>query len=86
MEAQFKDKLGQLHAGEKKSVLIPKDEYFTLIDEVKEAEKVTGTSKTWRQYYILKRYQISSTFVPRDYLLTRTSQRFQILDSVGQYS
>ena len=58
MEAQFKEKLVQLHTGENKSVLIPKDEYFTLVDEVKEAEKVTGTSKTWRQYYILKRYQI----------------------------
>jgi len=58
MEAQFKEKLVQLHTGEKKSVLIPKDEYFTLVDEVKEADKVTATSKTWRQYYILKRYQI----------------------------
>jgi hypothetical protein len=58
MESQFKERLVHLHTGDKKSVLIPKDEYFTLVDEVKEAEKETGTSKTWRQYYLLKRYQI----------------------------
>jgi hypothetical protein len=58
MEAQFKEKLLQFHMSEKKSVLISKDEYFALVEELKEAAKVTGTSKTWRQYYILKRYQI----------------------------
>src|ERR1700733_8358468 len=58
IETQFKETLLQLHTGEKKSVLIPKEEYFTLVDEMKEAEKVTGAFKTWRQYYILKRYQI----------------------------
>src|ERR1700733_14542578 len=58
IETQFKEKLLQLHTGENKFVLIPKEEYFTLVDEVKEAKKVTETSKTWRQYYILKRYQI----------------------------
>ena len=39
-------------------MLILKDEYFSLVEEVKEAANMTGTSKTWRQYYILKRYQI----------------------------
>lgn len=58
MEEQFKQKLAQLHTDEKKSVLISKNEYFNLVDEVKEAASVAGTSKTWRQYYILKRYQI----------------------------
>src|SRR6185436_20945030 len=38
--------------------MISKDEYFNFVDEVKEAANVVGTSKTWRQYYILKRYQI----------------------------
>lgn len=57
MEDQFKQKIAQLHASEKKSVLISKDDYFDLVDEVKEAANVTG-SKTWRQYYLLKRYQI----------------------------
>jgi hypothetical protein len=47
-----------MHAGDKKSVLISKDEYFSLLEEVKEAANMTGTSKTCWQYYILKRYQI----------------------------
>src|SRR5579872_14599 len=58
MEEQFKQSVAQLHAGEKKTLLISKDEYFNLVDEVKEAANVGGTSKTWRQYNILKRYQI----------------------------
>lgn len=58
MEGQFKEKVAQLHAGEKKSVLISKEEYFNLIEEVKGAGNIAGTSKTGRQYYILKRYQV----------------------------
>src|ERR1043165_6264249 len=58
MEEQFKLKLVQLHVGNKKSVLLNKDDYFNLIEEVKVASSVTASSKTWRQYYILKRYQV----------------------------
>ena len=58
MEEQFKLKLVQLHVGDKKFVLLNKDEYFNLIEEVKVASSVTASSKTWRQYYILKRYHV----------------------------
>ena len=58
MEEQFKQKVAQLYASDRKTAMITKEEYFSLVDEVKEAGNVSGTSKTWRQYYILKRYQI----------------------------
>ena len=57
MEEQFKQKVAQLYSSDKRTVMISKDEYFSLVDEVKEAANVR-TSKTWRQYHILKRYQL----------------------------
>jgi len=54
-EVQFRQKLVEMcadHDG-KKTVLLKKDEYFNLIDEVKAAD--TAEIKTGRQYYILKR-------------------------------
>jgi len=42
-----------MFAGSKKSVLLPKEDYFNVIEELKEAEKTK--TKSPRQYYILKR-------------------------------
>lgn len=52
-EVQFRQKLVEMCADGKKTVLLKKDEYFNLIDEVKAAD--TAEIKTGRQYYILKR-------------------------------
>ena len=54
-EVQFKNQLTVMHSTDKKTVLMTKDEYFSLIEELKEAIKVQ-TAKSNRQYYILKRH------------------------------
>ena len=43
-----------MYNADKKTALMTKETYFNLIDELKEATKDT-TTKTNRQYYILKR-------------------------------
>lgn len=57
IEAQFRQQLGKLCVDGKKTVLMKKDEYFQLIEEVKVAD--TAEIKTGRQYYILKRLVIA---------------------------
>ena len=55
-ELQFKHELRVIreHSSDKKTMLLSKDEYFNLIQELKEASSVV-TVKSNRQYYILKR-------------------------------
>ena len=52
-DRRFRDQLQVMRAGSKKSVLLQKEDYFNLIEELKEAEKTK--TKNQRQYYILKR-------------------------------
>ena len=52
-EFQFKQQLDAMYNAAKKTVIIKKDEYFNLIEELKEASRVKPKSR--RQYYILKR-------------------------------
>jgi hypothetical protein len=54
-ESQFKQQLTVYINPETKSVLMTKEEYFNLIEELKVANTLQ-TAKTNRQYYILKRY------------------------------
>ena len=56
-EVTFRQKLTLMHSTDKKSVLMTKDEYFMLIEELKAASNESAT-KTNRQYYISKRYVI----------------------------
>jgi hypothetical protein len=55
-EAQFKQRLLEKYNLPQKSVLMKKDEYFTVIDELKNASQ--AAVKTNRQYYILKKFSI----------------------------
>ena len=52
-ETMFKQQLGVMHSTGK-NMLMSKEEYFSLIEELKQASNESGT-KTNRQYYILKR-------------------------------
>ena len=54
IESQFKQQLTVDINPETKSVLMTKEEYFNLIEELKVANTLQ-TAKTNRQYYILKR-------------------------------
>lgn len=56
VEAQFKHQLLEKYNLTQKSVLMKKDEYFTVIDELKNASQ--AAVKTPRQYYILKKFSI----------------------------
>ena len=53
VEAQFKHELYKIYDASLKTVLMKKDDYFNLIEEIKLAN--TAASKNRRQYYILKR-------------------------------
>jgi transposase InsO family protein len=55
-EDQFKQQLLAIYNSTKKSVLMKKDDYFSLIEELRNASK--EESKTPRQYYIIKKFQI----------------------------
>src|SRR6218665_1392979 len=55
-EAQFKHQLLEKYNLTQKSVLMKKDEYFTVMDELKNASQ--AAVKTPRQYYILKKLSI----------------------------
>lgn len=55
-EMQFKQKLVEICESGKKTLQLQKDSYFKLIEELKEA--VAAQTKTFRQYYILKRLVI----------------------------
>lgn len=57
IENTYRAQLEQLHASDKKVGLLTKEEYFSLIEELKVAASQT-TTKTRRQYYILKRYEV----------------------------
>ena len=54
VESTYKQQLLDLKSSDKKSVLLTKEEYFNLVEELKEALK-ESSSKTSRQYYILSR-------------------------------
>lgn len=54
VEGTFKQQLLGLKNSDKKSVLLTKEEYFNLVEELKEALK-ESSSKTGRQYYVLSR-------------------------------
>ena len=58
LEVVFRNKLAALKDHDKKSMLFTKDEYFSLIEEVKIAGACADKTKTWRQYCILKRYEV----------------------------
>ena len=58
MEERFREQLAVLKSKNKKSVLLTKDEYFELIEEVKVAAACADRAKTQRQYYVIRRYQI----------------------------
>jgi len=63
VEVQFQTKLIEIYGEGKKTVLIKRDDYFKLIEDIKIAK--SASSKTKRQYYILGRLviHISSAFV-----------------------
>jgi len=54
-EVQFTQQLTAMYNA-KKGVLMKKEEYFEIIEQLKEANLAASASKTPRQYYILKRY------------------------------
>ena len=56
MEEEFNKQISQLYSGDKKSVLFEKEEYFNLMQELKDSS--SAKAKTPRQYYILKKYEI----------------------------
>jgi hypothetical protein len=56
LEFRFRQQLLELYNSGKKTVMFKKEEYFSVIDELKNA--VNAKSKTPRQYYILKKYEI----------------------------
>ena len=58
LEVQFRQQVCDIHARDAKSVLLSKDEYYNLIEELKVAVGCGDKAKTNRQYYILKRYEI----------------------------
>jgi hypothetical protein len=53
VEEQFKRELLKIYEASSKTILMKKDQYFNLIEEIKLAN--TSASKNRRQYYILKR-------------------------------
>lgn len=55
-EDQFKKQLLAIYNSTTKSVLMKKDDYFSLIEELRNASQ--EETKTPRQYYIIKKYQI----------------------------
>ena len=57
IENTFRAQVEQLRASDTKIGLLSKEEYFNLIEELKVAAS-TDKSKTRRQYYILKRYEV----------------------------
>lgn len=55
VEFEFKQQLHQFHIGKKQnSVLISKDDYFQLIQDLKDAN--TSETKNRRDYHILSRF------------------------------
>src|SRR6218665_1810647 len=56
VEAQFKHQLLEKYNLTQKSALMKKDEYFMVIDELKNASQ--AAVQTPRQYYILKKFSI----------------------------
>jgi hypothetical protein len=52
IENKFKQQVSAMHS-KGKSMLMSKEEYFSLIEELRQASNESGT-KTNRQYYILK--------------------------------
>lgn len=56
-EDKFRQQLNLIYNAAVKTVLMTKDEYFKLIEDLKEAS--TAASKNRRQYYILKRFENS---------------------------
>jgi len=58
IENTFCEQLEQMRVSNKKSLLLSKEDYFNLIEELKVAESCGDKTKTWRQYYILNRYEV----------------------------
>ena len=58
IEITFREQVAALRASDKRSALISKDEYFNLIEELKAAAACGDKTKTPKQYYILKRYEV----------------------------
>jgi hypothetical protein len=65
-ESQFKVKLHEIYNAAVKTVLIKKEDYSKLIEELKDANR--ATSKNRRQYYILSRYVIIKKIYRRNSL------------------
>lgn len=51
-ELEFRNKLSLLHSNNKKVGLLTKEEYYQLIEDLKQAS-ILSSSKTNREYYIL---------------------------------
>ena len=54
MHVVFRERLDEIVHNSKNYTLLGKEEYFTLIDEMKAAQNTTG-KKTTRQYNLLKK-------------------------------
>jgi len=57
-EVTFREQLTILKSSNQKSLPLEKGEYFNLVDEVKSAADYGDKTKTARQYYLLRRYQV----------------------------
>ena len=58
IEVRFRLQVNDIHARDAKSVLLSKDEYYNLMEELKVSVGCVDKAKRNRQYYILKRYEI----------------------------
>ena len=58
IEITFREQVQELRSSDKRSVLISKEEYCNLIEELKAAAACGNKTKTPKQYYILKRYEV----------------------------
>ena len=76
LESQFKEQMSSLISGGGKKIILTKDEYYSLIEEVNIAG--TASKKTDRQYYLLKRYV--KYFVLNS---VRTTESIVILNNFG---
>ena len=53
VELEFRNQLNHLHSSDKQRALFKKDEYFSVIEEVKRASE--ARTKTAGQYHLLKK-------------------------------
>src|SRR5207248_202768 len=73
-EDKFRQQLNLICNAAVKTVLMTKDEYFKLIEDLKEAS--TAASKNRRQYYILKRFENSLNIEVLSFIFTSSSSSY----------